>query len=254
VVGLTTILALLMGSVLGLLGGGGSLLTVPLLTYAEDLSASQAIATSLLVVGTTSLVALIPHALAGHVRLRTGLVLGFFGMGGAYLGGRTAEGINGDLLLSLFAVLMVVTGVVLMRRQKGQQRRSRFEIWQVALAGLLVGCVSGLLGAGGGFLVVPILTLGMGVRMREAIGTSLLVIMLQSFAGFAAHVGHTQIPVSIALLVTVAAVVGAIAGGLLARRISAERLRVVFAGFVLMVALVMLFDHLPPLLSALAGT
>jgi uncharacterized membrane protein YfcA len=248
------VLALLMGSVLGLLGGGGSLLTVPLLTYAENLSASEAIATSLLVVGTTSLVALVPHALAGHVHFRTGLVLGIFGMGGAYFGGRTAEGIDGDLLLSLFAVLMVATAVLLLRQRKLPRRRSRFEVWQVALAGLLVGCVSGLLGAGGGFLVVPILTLGMGVRMREAIGTSLLVITLQSFAGFAAHAGHTQIPVSIAVLVTVAAVMGAVAGGVLARRVSADRLRVAFAGFVLLVALVMLLDHLPPLLMAFSGT
>ena len=112
---LAILLALPMGLVLGLLGGGGSILTLPILVYALGLGAKEAIATSLLVVGLTTVVGTVQHARAGNVRYKTGLVFGVFAMAGAYMGGVLAACIPGSLLILLFIALMLVTAVAMLR-------------------------------------------------------------------------------------------------------------------------------------------
>jgi uncharacterized membrane protein YfcA len=237
-------LALPMGAILGLLGGGGSLLAVPILTYAAGLDPRQAIATSLLVVGGASLVALVPRALQGQVRWRTGLVLGLFSMVGAYPAGLMAGSIPGDVLLSLFAALMLASGIAFLCRSKGAAEAA-FVLWRVAGAGILVGSVAGLVGAGGGFLVVPLLVFWGGLPLRQATGTSLLVIALQSFAGLLGQLEHASIPFPVAGLVLVAAVLGAGAGWMLSRRMSNQRLRTAFAALAIAIGALMLVHHLP---------
>jgi hypothetical protein len=237
-------LALPMGAILGLLGGGGSLLSVPILTYGAGLAPKEAIATSLLVVGAASLVALIPRALEKQVRWRIGFALGLFSMLGAYPAGRLAGLVPGDVLLTLFAVLMAVSGIAFLRRSQ-RVGKAGFVLWRIALAGVLVGAVAGLVGAGGGFLVVPLLVLWGGLPMREATGTSLLVIALQSFAGLAGQLDHAQIPFSLAAVVLLAAIIGAGAGWMLSRRVSNQRLRTAFAALAIAIAAVMLIHHLP---------
>ena len=235
---IVVLLASLIGISLGLLGGGGSILAVPVLTYGAGLPAKEAIATSLIVVGATSLFALIPHARRGHVEWRTGAIFSATAMVGAYLGGLAADWFSGTTLLLLFAAMMVVTALA-MFRGRGELKATTDKPLAVGLViaeGLVVGAATGLVGAGGGFLVVPALVLLGGMEMHKAVGTSLMVIALKSLAAFAGHAAHVSIDVQLALVVTVAALAGSIGGAALAKRVPAQMLRKVFAGFVLVMA------------------
>lgn len=242
-------LAIIMGLTLGLLGGGGSILTVPILVYILDVPDKTAIAMSLLVVGATSLVAMTSHARQGNVDWRTGLIFGAFGMGGAFLGGKLAALIPGPILLLLFALLMLVTGAAMLRpRKKGDAQvapaPTHLPIPKIALEGVVVGAVTGLVGAGGGFLVVPALALMGGLPMKRAIGTSLLVIAMKSFAGFASFASFVQLDWTLFAVFTSASIVGTIGGTMLARVIDADKLRTGFAVFVFVMAAVMITREL----------
>ncbi len=244
-------LASVMGVVLGLLGGGGSILTVPILVYALGLGAKEAIATSLLVVGVTSLAGAIQHGRAGNVDWRTGALFGVVAMVGAYGGGVLADAFSGTALLLMFAALMVVTGVaMLLRREPAASSEDdegprRIRPLGIVVDGLVVGGVTGLVGAGGGFLVVPALVLLARMPMRLAIGTSLLVIALKSFAGLAGHLSHATIDLQLAGAVTGAAVAGSFIGAKLAAVADPAKLRTGFAWFVLAMAGVMVFQEMP---------
>ena len=204
---LTVGLAVFIGVSLGLLGGGGSILAVPLLVYVTGLPAKEAIATSLLVVGVTSAVAVVPHARAHRVRWRTGLVFGLAGMAGAYGGGRLANVIPAGVLLTAFALMMLATAVGMIRgRRAGADGALRSlascRCSRPLPSALAVGLVSGLVGAGGGFLIVPALTLIGGLPMAVAVGTSLAVIAMQTLAGFAGHLSAIQVDWALAAAVT----------------------------------------------------
>ena len=233
-----TLLALLIGLSLGLLGGGGSILAVPVLVYGAGLPPKAAIATSLIVVGTTSLFALLPHARRGHVEWRTGAIFSATAMVGAYLGGLTANWFSGTTLLLCFAAMMVVTALAMFRGRGNLEAKKDgpLPIGLVIAEGLAVGAATGLVGAGGGFLVVPALVLLGGMAMHKAVGTSLMVIALKSFAAFAGHAAHVSIDVDLTLLVTASAIAGSIVGAAMAKSIPAQVLRKVFAGFVLLMA------------------
>ncbi|MFF7442889.1 sulfite exporter TauE/SafE family protein [Streptomyces sp. NPDC008122] len=229
--------SLLVGLSLGALGGGGSILTVPILIYLAGQDTKEAITTSLFVVGVTSLAALVPHARARRVRWRTGLLFGGFSMAGAYGGGRVAEYVPGTALLFAFALMMLATAVAMLRKpRRGREAAPRIHaeppVRQIAAEGLAVGAVTGLVGSGGGFLVVPALALLGGLPMGMAVGTSLLVIGMNSFAGLAGHLSNVGIDWGLALTVTAAAVVGSLVGGRLAGRIPQDALRTAFGWFV----------------------
>lgn len=229
-------LSLLIGVALGLLGGGGSILTTPILIYALGVETKAAIATSLLVVGVTSIAAVVQHARAGNVVWRTGLLFGGAGMAGAYIGGFAAAWVPANVLLALFALMMVATSVAMFRGRKdpGPRTGNDHPLWMVLAEGLVVGLVTGLVGAGGGFLVVPALALLAGLPMQKAVGTSLLVIALKSFAGFAGHATHVTVDYPLAAMVAGAAVVGSFAGSRIATHVPPDALRQGFAGFVLL--------------------
>jgi hypothetical protein len=243
VITLTIALAVIVGISLGLLGGGGSILTVPLLAYVAGMDAKQAIATSLLVVGVTSAVGAISHARAGRVQWRTGLVFGAAGMAGAYAGGLLARFIPGTVLLIGFAVIMIATAVAMLRGRKdvsaGEAPRS-LPVFKIVLEGLVVGLVTGLVGAGGGFLVVPALALLGGLPMPLAVGTSLVVIAMKSFAGLAGYLSSVHIDWRLAIGVTVAALVGGLIGARLTAMVNPDALRKAFGWFVLAMSSVIL--------------
>lgn len=249
------VLALLIGASLGLLGGGGSILTVPILRYALGMEGHAAIATSLLVVGTTSLAALIAHARKGRVQWRMGFVFGGGGMLGAYLAGTIARHLPAPLLLATFGTLMFATAMAMLRPQRkapavsGKAR----PLSLIVLEGFIVGAVTGLVGAGGGFLVVPALVLLGRLPMVTAIATSLLVITLNSFSSFAGYMGHTSIEWPLALGISAFAVGGSIGGAWLAPRLSAQALRQGFGWFVVAMALFVLTRELPPLFGVTFG-
>jgi uncharacterized membrane protein YfcA len=251
VLGLAAAIFLLIGVVLGMLGGGGAILTLPMLVYLMRVDAKAAIATSLFVVGSTSLVGAAVHARAGSVQWRVGGIFGVAAMAGAFAGGRLARLVPGGVLLVVFAVVMAVTGVGMMRGRNEVQAREPRLARALAL-GAGVGVVSGLVGAGGGFMIVPALTLFGGLGMRQAVGTSLFVITLQSIAGFAGHVGGVDLDWTLVLTITGAAVVGSIVGASLARRLSPSRLRQGFAWLVVGMGAFMLVKQLPPAPAAVA--
>lgn len=251
------VLALLVGVSLGLLGGGGSILTVPILRYVLGMEAHQAIQMSLLVVGTTSIAALVTHARRGRVKWRTGLIFGAAGMSGAYLAGRVAHYVPAAPLLIGFGVMMFATAIAMLRAptsrtpamRAAEARSGELPAFKVLGEGLVVGAVTGLVGAGGGFLVVPALVLLGGMPINLAIGTSLLVIAMKSFAGFAGFLGHTPIDWSLALPITGVALLGSFVGSALCARVEPQALRRGFGWFVVAMAFFILAQELPPLLG-----
>ncbi|MFB7511656.1 sulfite exporter TauE/SafE family protein [Streptomyces sp. NPDC056144] len=244
--------SLLIGVSLGILGGGGSILTVPILVYLAGQDTKEAIATSLFVVGVTSLAALVPHARAHRVRWRTGLLFGAFSMVGAYGGGRLAEYIPGTVLLVAFALMMLATAYAMLRKPRdGARKKTRpdhgdLPLKHIAVEGLVVGAVTGLVGSGGGFLVVPALAILGGLPMGIAVGTSLLVIAMKSFAGLAGHLNGVSIDWGLAVTVTVAAVAGSLVGARLAGRIPQDALRKAFGWFVVVMGVFVLAQQLDP--------
>ncbi|WP_241385720.1 sulfite exporter TauE/SafE family protein [Rhodococcus sp. CH91] len=249
-IALTVSLAVLVGVTLGLLGGGGSILTVPLLAYVAGMDAKEAIATSLLVVGVTSAVGAISHARAGRVQWRTGILFGLAGMVGAYGGGLLSRFIPGTVLLLAFAVMMIATAIAMLRGRRnktagGEGDRS-MPVGKILLDGVVVGLVTGLVGAGGGFLVVPALALLGGLPMPVAVGTSLIVIAMKSFAGLGGYLSTVQIDWRLAAMVTGAAVVGSLIGGRLTSLVDPDTLRKSFGWFVLIMSSVILAQEIHP--------
>ncbi|KOG35645.1 MULTISPECIES: sulfite exporter TauE/SafE family protein [Streptomyces] len=246
---LVVAVSLLIGVSLGILGGGGSILTVPILVYLAGQETKEAIATSLFVVGVTSIAALVPHARAHRVRWRTGLLFGAFSMAGAYGGGRVAEYVPGTVLLLAFALMMLATAAAMLRRPRPGRERARpahtdLPLKHIAVEGLAVGAVTGLVGSGGGFLVVPALALLGGLPMGIAVGTSLLVIAMKSFAGLAGHLSGVSIDWGLALTVTAAAVIGSLIGARVAGRIPQDALRKAFGWFVVAMGVFVLAQQL----------
>jgi hypothetical protein len=231
-------LSVLIGVSLGFFGGGGSILTVPLLVYVFGLEPKSAIASSLLVVGAASVAGAAQHWRAGNVELRTGLVFGAAGMAGAHLGGRAGAYLDGALLLILFAAMMLLTALAMWR---GRRAPSGAPVAERALGplvaqGLGVGLFTGLIGAGGGFLIVPALALWAGLPISAAVGTSLFVIVLNTLAGFTGYASHVRVDFALVAAVATAAVAGSFLGAALARRTDPNALRRAFAVFVFAMA------------------
>lgn len=247
-------LAVLVGVSLGLLGGGGSILTVPLLAYVAGMEAKQAIATSLLVVGVTSAVSTLSHARAGRVQWRSGLTFGAAGMVGAYLGGLLSYVVAGSVLLTAFTVVMIATGIAMIKGRKTCEPTARaMPVAKVLLMGLGVGVVTGAVGAGGGFLVVPALALLGGLPMPVAVGTSLLVITMNSAAGLAGHLSTVPIDWKIAGAVTAAAVLGSLLGTRLTAHVDPDAVRRAFGWFVLLMAALILGQEVHPAVGLTAA-
>ncbi len=239
-------LALVIGVLLGMLGGGGAILTLPMLVYVLGIEPRAAIATSLLVVGVTALVGLVVHARGGNVRFRVGALFGAGAMTGAFAGGRLAYLVPEQILLVLFGAMMVVASIAMLRGRTAVASSSReLRVERALLLGGAVGVFSGLVGAGGGFLIVPALVIFGGLAMREAIATSLFVITLQSLAGFAGHAAHVDLDPVLIALITSFTVAGSLVGALLGKRVSPDVLRRGFAWLVVGMGLFMLCKQLP---------
>lgn len=239
-------LSTLIGVSLGLLGGGGSILAVPVLVYVAGLDVHVAIGMSLAVVGATALVGGIAHARAGRVDWRAGALFGGAGMLGAPIGAQATHLVAGRVLMLLFAGLMLVVGLLMLRGRGVRVGGTPPPRRLAALAtGLGVGLLTGFLGVGGGFLIVPALTLLAGLRIHAAVGTSLLVIALNSAAGVAGHLGGGHVPLGLTAAFTMASAVGALVGVRLAAGLDAGRLQRAFAVFVVLVGVFLLVRNVP---------
>lgn len=241
---LTIGLAGVVGILLGLMGGGGSIVTVPLLMYVGGMEARAAIGVSLLVIGVGSMAALVPHAIGGHVRWRVGAIFGGAGMVGAFLGGRVARFIPEALLIGAFGVMMVFTAVALFRcrtcdgGESPQNKGPAAGKGRLLLQGLGVGLLTGLVGVGGGFLIVPILILFSRLPTRAAVGTSLMVISLNSLAGFTGHAAAFNSDLGLVIWLVGACATGSVIGSVFADAIPQRILRRGFAAMVMTIAVV----------------
>jgi uncharacterized membrane protein YfcA len=254
-------LGFLIGLSLGTLGGGGSILAVPALVYAAGQDPREATASSLLLVGVAALVGLGPHLRADRVRVGTGLAFGAAGIGGSLAGSVLNRRIDPDLLLFAFAGLILVAAWRMVTscptctrvgedqalRAGGVAVATRLDLRQVTAilaAGTAVGFLTGLFGVGGGFVIVPALTLLLHLSMPVAIGTSLLVIAINSAVALAARVATTTIDWSVTIPFAIAAIGGVLAGGRVADRLDAERSLQWFAGLLTIVAAYTALDAL----------
>ncbi|MBI2795234.1 MAG: sulfite exporter TauE/SafE family protein [Gemmatimonadetes bacterium] len=243
---LAALFAAVIGLTLGMIGGGGSILTVPVFVYVLGLPAKQAIAMSLPVVGATSLVGAAGHWRVGNVQWRTALGFGLVAMAGSFGGARLAHLLDGAVQLTLLGAVMLGAAVSMLRSRdeavpprEGAPRR----IALVAGAGLGVGVMTGLVGIGGGFLIVPALVLLVGLPMKRAVGTSLVVITMNAASGFAGYAGTTTIDWRGMGVFTALAIAGVLAGTRLAAHVPARQLKRLFAIFLVAIATFVLYQN-----------
>jgi uncharacterized membrane protein YfcA len=263
-------LGIVIGLSLGALGGGGSILTVPALVFVLGLTAQQATAGSLVIVGVTAATATVGHARAGNTRWGKGTVLAAVGIPASLIGSQLNRDVRPDILLLAFAALMVLAAVGMLRQVRpsppdltgsdqpfgpghhetsasaaGTTLTHRSAVLatpslatavRIVGAGLGIGFLTGFLGVGGGFVIVPVLVVLLRYDMPVAVGTSLLVIALNSAVALTARLGHGGLVWQIVLPFTLAAVVGSLAGKKLADGIDAVTLTRAFAVLMLAVA------------------
>lgn len=237
--------ALMIGVSLGLLGSGGSILTVPVLTYLVGQDEKVAIAGSLGIVGGISAAAAIPYARKRLIDGRSVLYFGVPGMAGAYLGAWLSGFVGGTTQLVTFALLMLAASVSMARPLRDDVAGGLRSAWKIGVDGLVVGAVTGFVGVGGGFLIVPALVLLGGVPMHRAVGTSLVIIALKSFTGFAKSLDVLDdlgLSLDWTILGTFCAVgiAGSLGGNAVASRMPQQILRRAFAGFLLVVGVFVL--------------
>jgi hypothetical protein len=245
--------ALAIGLSLGLLGSGGSILTVPVLHYLLQQPEQVAIGGSLLVVGLIAAAACLPYAVARQVDWRNVLWFGLPGMLGAWLGASLARWVPGPAQLALFAVVMLVAAWRMLRSTPVATGDHKPHPLAIVAGGTAVGALSGLVGVGGGFLIVPALVLLAGVPMTSAVGTSLAVIAMNSFTGFGKYLQVLEargvaLDWRTLLLIAAIGVVGSFAGNRLGRRLPQSSLRRLFGLFLVVMGIFVAADAGPRLL------
>ncbi len=236
------------GLLLGLLGSGGSIVTVPALLYLLHVAPKSAIAMSLLIVAMTAMIAALHEWFLGHVLLRVTLIFGIFGGIGTFIGARIGVLLPNEVQLGLFAIIMYAAawrmlgiGPPWIHGQKlvvqGEEpRQVEPAFWQIPLYGMLIGVLVGIIGVGGGFLIVPALALLVHLPMKQAVGTSLSIVTIQGSVGFAGYLG--KVPIDYLLIGEFAAVaiIASFIGAWISRYISNTMLKHVFGGFLIIVA------------------
>ncbi|ALL01867.1 hypothetical protein Pyrde_1824 [Pyrodictium delaneyi] len=246
---------LVAGFSLGLTGGGGSALGVPLLVYIVGLSPHHAVGASLVAVGVISLISSVRYMRQGYVVYRIGLVMAAASLAGVYLGSYLNSYVEGPLLLVLFALLMIAIAARMLLRSNAEinneayttapSRASRIDYGRILLLGFITGVASGFFGAGGGFLIVPALVCGAGLEMREAIGTSLFIIFVNGVAGLVSYYaqGRPMDPFVTALF-TLGGSIGGIFGSSLAAKVPGKTLRMAFSILLIFVAVYMIVTNI----------
>jgi uncharacterized membrane protein YfcA len=250
------LLAACIGLSLGLIGGGGSVLALPILVYVMGVPPKSAIAMTLVIVGTVSILGLIPHWRAKNVRFKTALIFGSTTMVGSFLGAKiaTLPIITDTVQMTLFAVTMLLAAVFMIRRSSkpvaseedlaGYPQPVCKYCWLWLMTeGLGVGVLTGLVGVGGGFAIVPALVLLGKVPMKKAIGTSLLIIIFNSITGFLGYLGNVSLDWNLMFSFIIAASLGTVPGAYFAQYVPAHKLQKTFGYFLLAVAAVVLVQN-----------
>lgn len=255
--------AILIGISLGLIGGGGSILTVPVLVYLFGVDVTLATSYSLFIIGTTSLVGAFRNYRKELVSIRTALLFGIPSIATVFIARQFLLPVIPPVLfkvdgfevtksfatMTLFASLMLFASISMIRpgntflQTSTPKSRTRF-LANLLFAGIGVGLVTGLLGAGGGFLLIPVLVLLFKMPMKEAVGTSLLIIALNSLFGFVGDVGNVSPDWTFLLTLTAIAIAGILLGGWLSNRIDGKRLKTGFGWFVFIMAIYILIKEI----------
>ena len=237
--------AALIGLALGTLGGGGSILTVPVLVYVLGFDPKLAIAMSLPVVGAAALVGVLSHWRAGNVQLQTAAIFGSVAMVGSYTGARASVWFSGRAQLLILGTVMVAAAVSMLRNAAQDERHDPTPPHTALLlaVGLGVGTLTGLIGIGGGFLIVPALVILGRVPMKAAVGTSLLVIALNSASGYLGHYGREIVPWGFVVRFTSVAVLGILAGTALVHHIPTRQLKRAFALLLVVIGALILWQN-----------
>ena len=244
---LAILLIAAMGLVLGLLGGGGSILTVPILVYALGVEAHAAIGLSLVLVGSTALVGAFLHQEAARVAWKDGLLFFCFGIPTNFLGATLSRHVSGTVLLILFGVLMEISGAAMLYKRREAGPDDQRKIWPVIIAGAAVGFLAGFLGVGGGFMVVPSLVLFLRIPIKSATGTSLLVIAANSALALFGRRRSLVVDWHLLIELVVPAVLTTYLGVKLTEHLSPPQLRRIFGVFVILFGLVMVATNLASL-------
>ena len=247
--------AIIIGFVLGLLGGGGSILSIPILVYLFKIEPETAGAYSLFIVGVTSFVGAIPKYKQQLVHLKTGIIFGLPSIISIfitrslivpaipdelfYIGGFMVT--KRMLLLGLFAILMVLASIPMIRGKRDiASNNKKFRTVLVVFEGILIGFLTGLVGAGGGFLIIPALVFLTGLQFKTAVGTSLFIISINSLSGFLGDALHREMNWPLLLSLTALAILGILVGNQFSKKMSGIRLRMAFGWLTLCVGLYVL--------------
>jgi uncharacterized membrane protein YfcA len=235
------------GSLLGLLGGGGSILAVPILVYFLGLDTKQAIGTSLFIVGAASLLGAWSHYRKHAVIISTALIFAGTGALGSFAGAKIGQCIPDSVQLELFALVMAVTSFLLLRQDLSTKSFSETDtnsaLPVVLASGLAAGILTGLIGVGGGFIIVPALTIFLRIPIRKAIGTSLLVVGINSMVGALSYASRFT-PSSPVLPFTVGTIAAAPLAGHFAHHIPQDKLKFSFAILLIVLSIWMLFKQI----------
>ncbi|MCB9253753.1 MAG: sulfite exporter TauE/SafE family protein [Bdellovibrionaceae bacterium] len=231
------IAAVVIGLSLGMIGGGGSILTVPVLVYAFGYEPKDAIAMSLAVVGVAAVAGSVQHWRLGNLRFKTGFFFGGFSMLGAFLSSRfVSPYLSGGFQLILFSITMLFAAVFMFRDRPPKEKAADSPA-ALALLGILVGAFTGLVGVGGGFVLVPTLVLLAGLPMNAAVGTSLAIIAMNSVAGVVGYSGTLAIPWEFVVGFAALTLVGIFVGTALGQRVSHAALKKGFSVFLIVVGI-----------------
>ncbi len=247
--------AIAIGISLGLLGSGGSILTVPVLVYLIGQDEKVAIAGSLFVVGSIALAGSLQFLRGGLIQWRSVVVFGVPGMAGTWFGALLAGWVPGVTQLALFAIVMLVASWLMLRPPDLENANpTPRTAWKIAADGLVVGIITGLVGVGGGFLIVPALVLLGGLTMRKAVATSLVIIALKSFSGFYKYIDvleqqGLELDWQTLILVTGLGIVGSFAGGHYAKRVRQDKLKTGFGVFLIVMGTYILIRSVPTVLG-----
>jgi hypothetical protein len=229
-------LFIFIGVVLGLMGSGGSIVTLPVLTYLAGFPPDQAVPATLVIVGVASAIGAALYYRQGYFEWKVTLWLGLAGMPGAYLGAGLTARVSDQWLMLLFALVMIAAGVSMLRRRDRPPTR-RGSMVLLGGLGLTIGVLAGFLGVGGGFLIVPALVVIAGIQTRRAIAASLGVISLNAMAGVAGHLGAVEVPMIALVAFVPLASAGIWIGTSLTGRLAEATIRVGFACVVIAIGL-----------------
>jgi uncharacterized membrane protein YfcA len=242
---ISSLLALLTGITLGLLGAGGSILTVPILIYIVKIDPKSAIALSLGIVAISSFIGVFKHFSNKNIDLKIAMIFSPVAMIGSFTGAQVSSYLSSSIQLSIFSIIMISASVFMLRNKRNTKTKAKvIKNSKLITISLIVGFVTGIVGVGGGFLIAPALSVLGNVDIKKSIGTSLLIISLNSITGFLGHYSHVVIDWNFLFLFSFFSTVGVFIGARIVKKISTKNISKIFAYFLGIIGILILYKNL----------